>query len=343
LRLPWRRLKRALSAFGNNKLSPPRRSIAEKERIAMEYYHAFDFLVKGKNPDVQRWTFHTIKDLDNSFHDRAVLKPDKSFFGEEELKDYLEIVRWGYENFNRYFLMHHLKPVFDTSDLAACIEKRKWLARFGTEKEIAKMFGVASAKDYKPEVFENDLICAATLIFPFGSRYYTLLTERYDREKCLEMGLAKSDEEAVNLHLARYGRAPLFPCPEDEEATKNRHRELFRLRPRAECEAYLDEVYPDWRITDPSVKYRFGIEAYSYNAWGYDGGGTCYAYTIGWSLRYIADRVKGDEDIKNYAKSVNNLCSYKVFGDEDVDTLVERARELMRLYPAESIVEVKKY
>ena len=56
----------------------------------MGYYHAFDFLVKGKNPDVQRWTFHTIKDLDNSFHDRAVLTPDKSFFGEEKLKDYLE-------------------------------------------------------------------------------------------------------------------------------------------------------------------------------------------------------------------------------------------------------------
>lgn len=298
-----------------------------------------DYYLKGLSPDCYRRVVGEIKECKHHFHDECILAKERIMktlsLNEEQYNFFYEIIYWKYENINRYLLLHQRKPIFDTTNLKECIQKRDEFLEFYSEEECTKRFGVPSFHTYEPEVYENDLITVIDVYTDDKIIKNALKTQSAGNSNLLS-GLAKRNVyKFINWMLMYEGKKPLFKNDEDNEKCKIKREELLRLLPKKECLKYFN-LENEEEINKYKIKpLIFEIEKYI-DVYGEDLLKTAYRHYIGNDIVRILDENTSLDDKKKYIKEINDTNESILFSNpDDVEGCIEFLKEKVKLIERE--------
>ena len=281
-----------------------------------KYHCIYYYYIKNLHPDYQRHIMGEMKDLVNSYDDKAVLDTDnfakKWDLNLKQMNYFLECIYWKYENINRYLLKHQIKPFFNTKNLKECIKIRDEYLEFISEEECMKKYGVCEMETYIPPKYPNDL---TTVIELYTDNKYIIAALQCSKPKKVNVvaGLANyNGYKFINWMLMYEGLEPLFLDVEDEEECEKRRKELLQLLPFDECLKYWNIEKKEEIIKYKRPKMSFLIEKYI-DCWGTNAFNTPYRYEVGWRLYSIINPQTKKEDVIRYIKEINNITNTPLF------------------------------
>ena len=301
-------------------------------------YRMIDYYLKGVNADCYRYVVGELKDI-NGYHEKAVLDKDKFMHDfcltEVQYQYFYQAAYWDYERINRYLLKHQRRPLFDTSDLVSCINKRKELLAFLKEEECMKKYNLPSFDSYVAEVYVNDLTSVIDLYANNKWIMKALQIEMIDKNS-LVAGLAdRNIFKYINWTLIYIGLKPLFDNPDDLEKCMLKRNELLKLMPKDECLKYLG-IQSEEELKDFKIKRKvFALEKLI-SCYGEDPSGTSIRYYVGYDICRILDINSTLEQKREYINKINRLCNFALFEKTDnIDECIAFLKEKFKLVDAE--------
>lgn len=306
----------------------------------------YQYYVKNAPIDMRRGMHFYLNDLKNSYHDDAI--NGKSFLVREATKEqkekYFEMIYWEYENINRMLIKHKIYPIFDTTDLRKCMEKRDELLKWYTEEEIMEKYNLPRFCDYVPEEYENDLNTPLE-VYTNNEYIKKALQMQSPTENNFIGGFIDNVYVFVNLMLLNDGLKPIFENTDDLEKCDIKRKEILKLMPRKEAFEYWE--FTD-NNTDKEIDYKqsirtiakcYKIEKYLHYVYGTCDFGKSCKYGIGWRIRYILSSSIKHEDKKRYLKEIYNISEHQLFDNyKDIDECIKFINENLVLVP---VTEVK--
>lgn len=287
-----------------------------------KYHFIIDYYLKGLDPDCYRHVFGALKDAQNRFFDRDILKKDKfvkEFRLNNEQYDFLyETVYWQYENINRYLIKHKREPFFDTTNLADCIKKRDELLEFLTEEECIKKYGVTTFEDYVPKEYCSDLTTVAELYTTNQTIIECLKTKKIPKINLLSGIAGENPYKFINDTLLYQGLKPLFLDTENKIECEQKRKELVKFLPYKDCLKYYG-VTTQAELEKFKIKpLILKIEKLFINSNILI---STYGYYIGRNFLRILSPSETKIDKHSYIKECNRLSNTTLF--KNVDNLEE--------------------
>ena len=128
----------------------------------MSYHHLYEYYIKGLGPYEQRDIGGAIQDLRNPFSDRYIVDRKNGWAKARKtlifsLEKYEQIYRYYCEEYaavNRKMIANGRAPLFDLTDMEACMRRRDELLTFGSEEELAPLIGAPTFAAFIPPVYQ---------------------------------------------------------------------------------------------------------------------------------------------------------------------------------------------